>query len=68
VARHLHITVDDGPYRWLDTSGQPIIVNKLLPGAHRVPLELVDHTHRTLDRQVVSFTVSMPCTPRLSRE
>jgi hypothetical protein len=34
---HLHITVDDGPYRWLDTSDEPIIVKKLLPGPHRIP-------------------------------
>jgi hypothetical protein len=54
---HLHITVNDGPYRWLDTSGQPIVVNKLPPGPHRILIELVDPTHKTLDRQVVSFTV-----------
>ncbi len=61
---HLHITVDDGPYRWLDTSGQPIIVNKLPPGPHRILIELVDPTHRTLDRQVVSFTIPQPRSPR----
>jgi hypothetical protein len=64
---HLYITVDDGPYRWLDTTGQPIIVNKLLPGPQRIRIELVDPTHGTLDRQVVSFTVPVP-PPRLSRE
>ncbi len=57
---HLHITVDDGPYRWLDTSGQPIIVNKLPPGPHSILIELVDPTHKTLDRQVVSFTIPTP--------
>jgi hypothetical protein len=57
---HLHITVDEGPYRWLDTSGQPVIVNKLPPGPHKILIELVDPTHRTLDRQVVSFTIPTP--------
>ncbi len=57
---HLHITVDDGPYRWLDTSGQPIVVNKLPPGPHSILIELVDPTHKTLDRQVVSFTIPTP--------
>ena len=57
---HLHITIDDGPYRWLDTSGQPVVVNKLPPGPHRILIELVDPTHRTLDRQVVSFTIPTP--------
>jgi hypothetical protein len=60
---HLHITVDDGPWRWLDTSGQPIVVNKLPPGPHAILIELVDPTHRTVDRQVVSFTIPVP--PRI---
>lgn len=54
---HLHITVNEGPYRWLDTSGQPIVVNKLPPGPHSILIELVDPTHKTLDRQVVRFTI-----------
>jgi hypothetical protein len=61
---HLHITVDDGPYRWLDTSGQPVVVNKLPPGPHRILIELVDPTHKTLDRQVVSFTIPEPPSSR----
>lgn len=24
---HLHITVDDGPWRWVDTSNEPLIIN-----------------------------------------
>jgi hypothetical protein len=51
------VTVDQGPWRWLDTSGQPIIVNLLPPGKHSILLELVDATHRTLDKQLVSFVI-----------
>jgi len=61
---HLHITVDDGPYRWVDASGQPLIVNKLPPGPHRILIELVDPTHRTLAREVVSFTIPTPVPAR----
>jgi hypothetical protein len=61
---HLHITVNEGPYRWLDTSGQPIIVNKLPPGPHSILIELVDPTHRTVDRQVVRFVVPDAAKPR----
>jgi hypothetical protein len=61
---HLHVTVDDGPFRWLDTSGQPIVVNKLPPGPHRILIELVDPTHRTIDQQVVSFTIPGRANPR----
>lgn len=54
---HVHVTVDHGPYRWLDTSGQPIVVNKLPPGPHSILIELVDPVHRTIDRRVVRFVV-----------
>ena len=65
---HLHVTVDEGPWRWLDTSGQPIVVNKLPPGPHRILLELVDATHRTVDSRTVSFTIPQPATAhRLGR-
>jgi hypothetical protein len=54
---HIHVTVDQGPWRWLDTSGQPVIVNLLPAGEHSILLELVDATHRTLDKQTVSFVI-----------
>ena len=34
---HLHITVDDLPWHWLDASGQPLSINGLLPGPHKLP-------------------------------
>jgi hypothetical protein len=61
---HLHVTVNEGPYRWVDTSGQPIIVNKLPPGPHSILIELVDPTHRTVDRQVVRFVIPDATKPR----
>lgn len=54
---HLHITVDDASWRWLDTSNEPIVVNGLPPGPHSLLIELVDPTHRTIDRQRVAFEV-----------
>ena len=38
---HLDITVDDGPWHWVDASGEPLIVQGLLPGPHRVLVELL---------------------------
>jgi hypothetical protein len=35
--RHIHVTVDDGPWRWADASGEPLISNCLLPGPYKVP-------------------------------
>ncbi len=54
---HIHVTVDDGPFRWLDSSGEPLTINCLLPGPHKVLIELVNANHQTLDKGVVSFVV-----------
>ena len=54
---HIHVTVDDGPWRWVDASGEPLIINKLSPGPHKVLIELVNANHQTLDRGVVNFEV-----------
>jgi hypothetical protein len=54
---HLHIAVDDLPWRWLDTSGEPLTVNGLPSGAHKVRVELVNANHMVLDAQTVTFIV-----------
>ena len=52
---HIHVTVDDTPWRWADASGEPLIINCLPPGPHKVLIELVDANHRTLDKGTVTF-------------
>ena len=54
---HLHITVDDGPWHWVDASGEPLIIQGLPPGPHRVLIELADPTHRVIDAQTVSLVI-----------
>ena len=54
---HLHVTVDSGPWRWVDASGQPLIINKLAAGEHKVLIELADPTHKVITAQSVSFVV-----------
>jgi hypothetical protein len=54
---HIHVTVDDAPWRWADASGEPLIINCLPPGPHKVLIELVDANHQTLDKGVVSFVI-----------
>ena len=54
---HLHITVDSGPWRWVDASGQPLIINKLTPGPHEILVELVDPTHKLIIGETVRFEV-----------
>jgi hypothetical protein len=54
---HIHVTVDDAPWRWADASGEPLIINGLPAGPHKVLIELVNSNHQTLDQGVVTFVV-----------
>ena len=54
---HLHITVDDAPWHFVDASGETVIVVGLKAGPHKVLFELADPTHRVIESQTVSFEV-----------
>jgi hypothetical protein len=58
---HVHITVDDAPWHFVDASGETIIVVGLEPGPHKVLVELADPTHHVIDRKTVNF--SLPAKP-----
>jgi hypothetical protein len=54
---HIHVRVDDASWVWADASGNPIILQGLVPGPHKVLIELVDANHHTLDQGMVTFVV-----------
>jgi len=54
---HLHVRLDDAPWGWTYASGQPVIVNGLAPGRHRIQIELADANHQPLAQNVVEFEV-----------
>jgi len=54
---HIHVRVDDASWVWADASGNPIILMGLLPGPHKVLIELEDANHHTLDKGTVTFVV-----------
>ena len=54
---HIHVTVDDAPWVWADASGEPVVLNGLLPGPHTIRLELETANHQRLDQSAVMFTV-----------
>ena len=60
---HIHVTVDDATWAWADASGEPVILNGLLPGPHRVLLQLETANHHELDRGVVQFTIPASVRP-----
>ena len=54
---HIHVRVDDASWVWADASGNPIILMGLLPGTHKVLIELNDANHHALDSGTVTFVV-----------
>lgn len=54
---HVHITVDDAPWHFVDTSGETIILVGLKPGLHKVLIELADTTHKVISSKTVTFTL-----------
>ena len=54
---HIHVTVDDTPWRWADASGTPVILQALPPGPHAVLIELVNANHEVVDKGIVKFDV-----------
>jgi hypothetical protein len=54
---HIHATVDDATWHWADASGNPIIINGLAPGPHKILIELVNANHQPIHRATVPFTV-----------
>jgi len=54
---HIHVALDDASWVWADASGNPIILQGLRPGPHKVRIDLVDANHHTLDQGLITFVV-----------
>ncbi len=54
---HIHVSIDDSSWVWADASGEPIIINGLPPGPHKVLIQLQTADHQQLDQGAVEFTV-----------
>jgi hypothetical protein len=57
---HVHVTVDDSGWHFVDASGETLIVVGLKPGPHKVLVELADPTHRVITSQTVRFHPTRP--------
>lgn len=58
---HLHITVDDLPWLWADSSDLGTIdIAGLPPGQHKVKIELVNTNHTVFPGQVATVTFTVP--------
>jgi hypothetical protein len=54
---HIHITVDDASWHFVDASGETIILVGLEPGPHKVLIELADPTHKVITSETVAFVL-----------
>jgi catechol 2,3-dioxygenase-like lactoylglutathione lyase family enzyme len=54
---HVHITVDDAPWHFIDASGQDIVLVGLEPGPHKVQIALADPAHNIIESHTVAFVV-----------
>ncbi len=54
---HIHVTVDDAPWHFIDASGETLVVVGLHPGPHKVLIQLADPTHRVIASEAVNFVV-----------
>lgn len=60
-AGHLHVSVDDLPWRWADVgNNDAIVIVGLSPGPHKVLVELATPVHKILASRSVTFTVPKP--------
>jgi hypothetical protein len=57
---HIHITVDDAPWHFVDASGETIILVGLKSGPHKVLIELADPTHKVITSKTVTFVLPNP--------
>jgi len=54
---HIHVTVDNASWHWLDASGEPVTMNGFTPGEHNVLIELSDPTHKIIEHKIISFVI-----------
>lgn len=54
---HVHITVDDVPWHFIDASGETVVVVGLHPGAHKVLIQLANPAHEVITGETISFIV-----------
>jgi hypothetical protein len=54
---HVHITVDDAPWHFIDSSGETVVVVGLPPGEHSVRFDLANPLHEIIATHIVHFVV-----------
>lgn len=56
---HVHVTVDNAPWHFVDASGGMLILVGLPPGPHSVLIELADPTHGVVASERKQFVIPL---------
>jgi hypothetical protein len=64
---HIHITVDDAPWHFIDASGEAVVIVGLAAGRHKILFELADPTHRVLASETVHFDIPGSVSPEVAK-
>jgi hypothetical protein len=54
---HIHVTVDDTGWHFIDSSGETVVVVGLRPGVHFIRFDLANPMHQVIATKTVRFTV-----------
>lgn len=54
---HIHVTVDGASWHWADASNEPLILQGLTPGPHKVLIELANPVHLVIDSKLIEFEI-----------
>jgi hypothetical protein len=54
---HLHLTVDNANWHWVQASSDLIVIQGLAAGPHTLRVDLADANHSVLDSRTIAFTL-----------
>lgn len=54
---HLHISIDGASWHWVHSNDEPVVVQGLPTGPHRILLELMDANHGLIEARTIAFDV-----------
>jgi hypothetical protein len=57
---HLHISVDDASWHWVHSNDEPVVIQGLATGSHRILLELRDANHGPIEAKAITFDIQGP--------
>jgi len=54
---HLHLTLDNASWHWVQASNDLIVIQGLATGPHTLRVDLADANHSVIDSRTVAFTI-----------